>query len=125
MRATSMFTPGGVGPAAGEGVLLRANHAALSWLHSHADLPRPVSLLLCDALAEWAFLTRSEPVPHPPIVDPGGPAQALAAIARRLGDALAQSGDVATALALARIIRHLLEAERILRRPETRPDLPG
>jgi hypothetical protein len=125
VRATSTTTPGGVGLAAGHGVLLRTDHAALSWLHSFADLPRPVSLLLCDALAEMALLTRSEPVPRPPAVDPGGPAQALAAMAQRLGDVLTQSGDVATALALARIIRHLLEAEQILRRPQTRPALPG
>jgi hypothetical protein len=93
---------------------LRDDHATVAGLHSFADLPQPVSLLLCDALIEWAFLIRHEPPPRPPAPH-ADVEQVLRGIAARLVDTISPSTDVATKLAVGRVARHLGLAARALR----------
>jgi hypothetical protein len=93
---------------------LRDDHATVAGLHSFADLPQPVSLLLCDALIEWAFLIRHEPPPRPPAPHLDVE-QVLRGIAARLVGTIPTSADVATKLAVGRVARQLGLAARALR----------
>jgi hypothetical protein len=100
--------------ALGELAALRDDHATIAGLHSYADLPRPVSLLLCDALIDWAFLTPCEPPPRPPAPHLDVE-QVLTGVAARLVAAVPATADVASKLALARVARQLGLAARALR----------
>ncbi len=92
---------------------LRDDHATIAGLHSYADLPRPVSLLLCDALIDWAFLTPCEPPPRPPAPHLDVE-QVLTGVAARLVAAVPVTADVASELAVARVARQLGLAARAL-----------
>jgi hypothetical protein len=103
-----------VPPELGGLAALRDDHATVAGLHAFADLPRPVSLLLCDALIDWAFLTPCEPPPRPsaPLVDVE---QVLSGVAARLVAAVPAMRDVAGKLAVGRVARQLGLAARTLR----------
>jgi hypothetical protein len=92
---------------------LRDDHATIAGLHSYADLPRPVSLLLCDALIDWAFLTPCEPPPRPPAPHLDVE-QVLTGVAARLVAAVPATADVASKLTLGRVARQLGLAARAL-----------
>jgi hypothetical protein len=102
-----------VPPALGGLAALRDDHATIAGLHSYADLPRPVSLLLCDALIGWAFLTPCEPPPRPPAPHLDVE-QLLTGVAARLVTAVPATADVAGKLAVARVARQLGLAARAL-----------
>ena len=93
---------------------LRDDRATIAGLHSYADLPRPVSLLLCDALIEWAFLTPGEPPPRPPAPHLDVE-QVLTGVAGRLVATVPAMADVASKLALGHLARQLGLAARALR----------
>ena len=97
---------------------LRDDHATVAGLHAFADLPQPVSLLLCDALIEWALVSPVEPPPRPPAPHLNLE-QVLTGIAARLAETVPARPDTATKLAVGRVARHLGLADRALRDAST------